>query len=233
MQPDPHALNSETTMNLAIFDLDNTLINGDSDHAWGEFLVERNIVDRQEYAHNNDKFYQDYKLGALDINAYLHFCLKVLAEHPLEQLLSWREQFLEEKIRPMLLPKAKTLIEEHRKEGDTLLIITATNRFVTEPIAQLHGIDNLLASDAEKRDGRYTGKPTGIPCYQDGKITLNQWLKQQELNFDQSVFYSDSHNDLPLLKLVEKPVAVDPDPQLLEYASKQGWSIRSLRNSVE
>ncbi len=221
-------------MNLAIFDLDNTLINGDSDHAWGEFLVERNIVDRQEYAHNNDKFYRDYKLGALDINAYLHFCLKVLAEHPLEQLLAWREQFLEEKIRPMLLPKAKALIEEHRKEGDTLLIITATNRFVTEPIAQLHGIDNLLASEAEKRNGRYTGKPTGIPCYQDGKITrLNQWLKQQEHRFDQSVFYSDSHNDLPLLKLVEKPVAVDPDPQLREYASKQGWSIRSLRNAVE
>jgi len=221
-------------MNLAIFDLDNTLINGDSDHAWGEFLVERNIVDRQEYAHNNDKFYHDYKLGALDINAYLHFCLKVLTEHPLEQLLAWREQFLEEKIRPMLLPKAKALIEEHRKAGDTLLIITATNRFVTEPIAQLHGINNLLASEAEKRNGRYTGKPTGIPCYQDGKITrLNQWLKQQEHSFDQSVFYSDSHNDLPLLKLVEKPVAVDPDPQLLEYASKQGWSIRSLRNSVE
>lgn len=234
MQPDSHALNSEATMNLAIFDLDNTLINGDSDHAWGEFLVERNIVDRQEYALNNDKFYNDYKLGALDINAYLHFCLKVLAEHPLKQLYAWREQFLEEKIRPMLLPKAKALIEEHRKAGDTLLIITATNRFVTEPIAQLHGIDNLLASDAEKRDGRYTGKPTGVPCYQDGKITrLNQWLKQQEHSFDQSVFYSDSHNDLPLLKLVEKPVAVDPDPQLLEYARKQGWSIRSLRNSVK
>lgn len=234
MQPDSHALNSEATMNLAIFDLDNTLINGDSDHAWGEFLVERNIVDRQEYALNNDKFYHDYKLGALDINAYLHFCLKVLAEHPLKQLYAWREQFLEEKIRPMLLPKAKALIEEHRKAGDTLLIITATNRFVTEPIAQLHGIDNLLASDAEKRDGRYTGKPTGVPCYQDGKITrLNQWLKQQEHSFDQSVFYSDSHNDLPLLKLVEKPVAVDPDPQLLEYARKQGWSIRSLRNSVK
>lgn len=234
MQPDSHALNSEATMNLAIFDLDNTLINGDSDHAWGEFLVERNIVDRQEYALNNDKFYNDYKLGALDINAYLHFCLKVLAEHPLKQLYAWREQFLEEKIRPMLLPKAKALIEEHRKAGDTLLIITATNRFVTEPIAQLHDIDNLLASDAEKRDGRYTGKPTGVPCYQDGKITrLNQWLKQQEHSFDQSVFYSDSHNDLPLLKLVEKPVAVDPDPQLLEYARKQGWSIRSLRNAVE
>lgn len=221
-------------MNLAIFDLDNTLINGDSDHAWGEFLVERNIVNREEYAHNNDQFYRDYKLGALDINAYLNFCLKVLAEHPLKQLLTWREQFLEEKIRPMLLPKAKALIEEHRNAGDTLLIITATNRFVTEPIAQLYGIDNLLASEAEKRNGCYTGKPTGVPCYQDGKITrLNQWLKQKEHSFTHRIFYSDSHNDLPLLKLVEKPVAVDPDPQLLKYASEQGWSIRSLRNSAD
>jgi HAD superfamily hydrolase (TIGR01490 family) len=221
-------------MNLAIFDLDNTLINGDSDHAWGEFLVERHIVDQEEYAHNNDKFYRDYKLGALDINAYLHFCLKVLAEHSLDQLFAWREQFLEEKIRPMLLPKAMTLIDEHRKAGDTLLIITATNRFVTEPIAQLHGINNLLASEAEKKNGRYTGKPTGVPCYQAGKITrLNQWLEQQENDFDQRVFYSDSHNDLPLLKLVEKPVAVDPDAQLLEYANKQGWSICSLRDTTE
>ncbi|MBL4607239.1 MAG: HAD family hydrolase [Pseudomonadales bacterium] len=221
-------------MNLAIFDLDNTLINGDSDHAWGEFLVENNIVDQEEYAFNNDKFYHDYTLGALDINAYLNFCLKVLAEHTLEQLLSWREQFIEKKIRPILLPKAKALIEKHRSDGDTLLIITATNRFVTEPIAKMHGINNLLASEAEKQNGCYTGKPTGIPCYQEGKITrLNQWLEQQEQHFDQQTFYSDSHNDLPLLKQVDTPVAVDPDPQLFEYATTKGWSVCSLRDAAK
>lgn len=219
-------------MNLAIFDLDNTLINGDSDHAWGEFLVEHSIVNRQEYALNNDQFYQDYTRGALDINAYLHFCLKVLAEHPLEQLLRWREQFIEEKIQPLVLPKARALIETHRNAGDTLLIITATNRFVTEPIAKLYGIDHLLASEAEMREGSYTGKPCGIPCYQEGKITrLNNWLKEQGLSFSQSTFYSDSHNDLPLLKQVNRPVAVDPDPQLLTFAAEHGWSICSLREA--
>lgn len=219
-------------MNLTIFDLDNTLINGDSDFAWGEFLVEKQIVDGDDYAQCNHQFYRDYEAGKLDINAYLHFCLKVLAQHPKEQLLKWRRQFVEEKILPMQQPKALALIEKHREVGDTLLILTATNRFITEPIAKLHGIDNLLASDVEVIDNRYTGKPTGIPCYKEGKIQrLNLWLKQQNTTYAKTTFYSDSHNDLPLLQNVDEPVAVDPDSQLLAHATNHNWPVISLRKT--
>ena len=219
-------------MALAIFDLDNTLLNGDSDHAWGEFLVNKGIVDTEHYARCNNGFYQDYQQGCLDIDAYLNFCLEVLSLHPLHQLQQWRSQFIEEKIKPMLLPKAQALIEKHRNAGDTLLIITATNQFVTSPIAELLKIKHLLASEAELIDGLYTGKPIGIPCYQSGKISrLNIWLKHTSLNLKGSTFYSDSHNDLPLLEKVDHPVAIDPDPQLHQIATQRGWPIRSLRES--
>lgn len=217
-------------MNLAIFDLDNTLIKGDSDHAWGEFLVKRQLVDVEYYAKRNHAFYADYLRGALDIEAYLNFCLQILSQHPKHQLLSWREEFIEEKIKPMLLPKAEELINAHRTAGDTLLIITATNRFVTEPIAELLNIEHLLASEVEEIDGVFTGKPCGIPCYQHGKIQrLDAWLAQQGFKPQRCAFYSDSHNDLPLLKQVDMPVAIDPDPVLRAHAAEHGWPIRSLR----
>ena len=220
-------------MNLAIFDLDNTLIKGDSDHAWGEFLVERQIVDIEIYAKRNHEFYRDYQRGALDIDTYLNFCLQVLSQHPMQQLLAWRDQFINEKIKPLVLPKAEALIDEHRSAGDTLLIITATNRFVTEPIAALLKIDHLLASEVEQVNGRFTGKPAGIPCYQHGKILrLQEWLQGQGLTPSHSTFYSDSHNDLPLLKEVDAPVAIDPDPELRAYATEHGWPIRSLRHAL-
>lgn len=220
-------------MNLAIFDLDNTLIKGDSDHAWGEFLVERQIVDIEIYAKRNHEFYRDYQRGALDIDTYLNFCLQVLSQHPMQQLLAWRDQFIDEKIKPLVLPKAEALIDEHRSAGDTLLIITATNRFVTEPIAALLKIDHLLASEVEQVNGRFTGKPAGIPCYQHGKILrLQEWLQSQRLTPSHSTFYSDSHNDLPLLKEVDAPIAIDPDPELRAYATEHGWPIRSLRHAL-
>ncbi len=218
-------------MSLAIFDLDNTLIANDSDYLWGQFLVDQGIVDKAYYEAANEKFYEDYKQGKLDIVEFLHFSLKPLADNDSAQLYQWREQFIQEIIQPITLPAAKTLIEQHRQQGDTLLIITATNRFVTEPIAKLYGIPNLLATTPEKIDQQYTGKFTGIPCFQAGKVAyLNQWLSSHpEETLSGSWFYTDSHNDLPLLQKVDNPVAVDPDAILQHYAQEHGWSIISLR----
>lgn len=217
-------------MALAIFDLDNTLIAGDSDHAWGQFLVEQRIVDENEYKQANDKFYQDYLDGSLDILEYLEFALAPLAQHSIEQLLQWREQFLEQKIMPMMLPKAKTLIEQHRSAGDTLLIITATNRFVTERIAETLGFSHLIATEPEMIDKAYTGKVSGVPSFKDGKVTrLNDWLEQHPHDLSGSYFYSDSHNDIPLMKRVDKPIAVDPDDKLREHCAQNHWKVMSLR----
>ncbi len=218
-------------MSLAIFDLDNTLIANDSDYLWGQFLVDQGIVNKELYEKTNERFYDDYKQGKLDMEEFLNFSLKPLAEHPTEQLYQWRARFLNDIIQPLLLPAAQVLIDHHRERGDNLLIITATNRFITEPIANLYGITELLATDPEFINGRYTGKFVGIPCYQNGKVTrLNDWLKQHpQLSLEDSWFYSDSHNDLPLLQKVTHPVAVDPDATLKEYALKQHWSIISLR----
>ncbi len=218
-------------MSLAIFDLDNTLIAGDSDFLWGEFLVEQGLVDGDYYEQANAKFYQDYKAGTLDISEYLDFALKPLSAHPLEQLLEWRKQFVDEKIKPLILPKAQRRIDWHRNNGDTLLIITATNRFVTELTAELYGIENLLATNPEFVDGRYTGKVEGTPCYQDGKIiNLDQWLADgRESLSKQSWFYSDSMNDIPLLQQVDHPIAVDADLTLTTKAEQEGWLITSFR----
>lgn len=218
-------------MALAIFDLDNTLIAGDSDHAWGEFLVEKSIVDAQVYKEANDQFLLDYQNGELDILKYLSFALRPLAAHPTEQLLKWREEFFLEKIKPLMLDKAIKLVEKHRAAGDTLLIITATNHFVTEPIAQAFGIDTLIATLPEQVDGRYTGKVSGTPSFKEGKITrLNEWLETNHHTLEGSFFYSDSHNDLPLLKLVSTPVSIDPDDTLREYSEQNGWPIQTLRS---
>ncbi|MCL7945931.1 HAD family hydrolase [Marinobacter sp. ATCH36] len=217
-------------MTLAIFDLDNTLLAGDSDHAWGEFLVEESIVDAEEYRQANDRFYQEYLNGELDIMHYLSFALQPLARHDMKQLLTWREQFVEKKIRPMMQASATELLDSHRDQGHTLLIITATNRFVTEPVAELLGIEHLIATEPELVNGRYTGEVAGIPSFQDGKVSrLHDWLESTGESLDGAWFYSDSHNDAPLLRKVENPVAVDPDPTLESIAKENGWKIMSLR----
>ncbi len=219
-------------MSLAIFDLDNTLIADDSDYLWGQFLVDQGIVDKAYYEAANAKFYEDYKQGSLDISEFLHFSLKPLADNKPEDLYRWREQFIDTIIRPLLLAPARELIEKHRKRGDTLMVITATNRFVTEPIVKLYGIDNLIATTPDFVDGKYTGTFTGIPCFQEGKVKLlEEWLSQASESLVNSWFYSDSHNDLPLLKRVAYPVAVDPDEKLSAYAAQANWPIISLRST--
>jgi HAD superfamily hydrolase (TIGR01490 family) len=217
-------------VSLAIFDLDNTLIADDSDYLWGQFLVDQGIVDKAFYEEANAKFYSDYKHGILDITEFLHFSLKLLADNKPDDLYRWRSQFIETIIRPLLLKPAQQLIAKHRKRGDTLMVITATNRFVTEPIVKLYGIELLLATTPDFVDGRYTGNFTGIPCFQEGKVKLlEEWLGQSTETLANSWFYSDSHNDLPLLKRVDNPVAVDPDDKLKAYAEEVNWPIISLR----
>ncbi|MCX7095247.1 MAG: HAD-IB family hydrolase [Methylobacter sp.] len=218
-------------MSLAIFDLDNTLIADDSDYLWGQFLVDQGIVDKNRYESANAKFYDDYKQGSLNIVEFLRFSLQPLADHNPEQLYQWRAQFLEESIKPLLLQPAQQLIDIHKDRGDTVLVITATNRFVTEPIVRLYGIENLLATTPEFVDGRYTGAFSGIPCFREGKVKLLEaWLENSDETLQGSWFYSDSHNDLPLLKLVDNPVAVDPDEKLTEFANAANWPIISLRH---
>ncbi|MBL1141306.1 MAG: HAD family hydrolase [Proteobacteria bacterium] len=217
-------------MKLAIFDLDNTLIAGDSDCLWGEFLGEQGYVDSEAYQAGHDKFYQEYVEGVMDINEFLEFQLKVLGDNDREILEDWRKNYIETKIKPIMLPEAIKLIEDHRQQGHELLIITATNRFITEPIAKEFNIDNLIACEPEIRDGQYTGKVTGTPSYAQGKVTrLNEWLKDYEQPFEETWFYSDSHNDIPLLKEVNHAIAVDADETLINEAKKQNWSVISLR----
>lgn len=219
-------------MSLAIFDLDNTLIGGDSDYLWGQFLAEHGLVDGERHEQENQRFYDEYRAGTLDIRAFLAFMLKPLAEHPLADLLAWRAQFIEEKIGPILLPKATALLDRHRIAGDTLLIITATNRFITAPIAERLAVAHLLATEAEFSDGRYTGRSVGIPCFQQGKVArLSEWLAETGHDLTGSWFYSDSHNDLPLLNQVDHPVAVDPDEALASHAVERGWPMISLRET--
>ncbi|WP_415899449.1 HAD family hydrolase [Neptuniibacter sp. QD48_11] len=217
-------------MSLAIFDLDNTLLAGDSDHAWGEFLCEKGIVDSDEYSRANDYFYEQYKNGGLDIFEFLAFALKPLAQMKRAELDKLHLEFMESKIIPIMLPKAAELLQNHREQGDYLLIITATNRFVTGPIADKLGVDDIIATDPEEVDGEYTGKVAGIPCFQDGKVTrLNEWLKHNDFNLEGSYFYSDSHNDLPLLEKVTHPVAVNPDETLEDHANANLWPVLDLR----
>jgi len=217
-------------MRLAIFDIDNTLIAGDSDLLWGEFLCERNYVEPKIYKDAHEKYYQDYLKGNLDINDFLSFQLKVLGENDLNLLKKWRKDFFEEKIKPVILPKAYTLVENHRRQGHDLLIITATNRFIVEPIASEFEIENIIACEPEIYNEQFTGKFTGTPSYAEGKVErFNDWLKTIGRRLEESWFYSDSHNDIPLMKEVNHPVAVDPDESLKNEAIKIGWPIISLR----
>ena len=218
-------------MSLAIFDLDNTLLSIDSDHAWGEFLVEQGAVDPVAYREANERFLADYNAGTLDMAAFLEMALKPLAENTPEQLAAWHQQFMASKIEPHILPKAEELLARHRTKGDTMLIITATNRFITGPIAERLGVDDLIAVEPEMVDGRYTGRVDGVPSYREGKvIRLQAWLEAQDITMDGAWFYSDSHNDLPLLEKVDHPVAVDPDDTLRKVAEERHWRIMSLRD---
>jgi len=220
-------------LNLAIFDLDNTLLAGDSDFQWGQFMMEEGLLEREKHEARNIEFYEDYKAGRLDIDAFLEFQLKPLSDHPRARLDELHKQYMARKVRPMMTEKARALVNQHKANGDLLMIITATNSFVTGPIAAAFGVEHLIGTDPEQVNGEFTGKVAGLPSFKEGKVTrLNDWLSsrgQSLEDFGTTWFYSDSHNDLPLMKRVKQPVAVDPDDILRAHAEQQGWPIISLR----
>ena len=217
-------------MSLAIFDLDNTLIGGDSDFLWGEFIGEEGIVDANAYRKKNEYFYQQYDLGTLDIYAWLEFCLEPLTRYSMSELQEFHHRFMIQKIEPILLDKAQNCINRHKERGDTVLVITASTSFVTAPIVKKYGINQMLATEPEIKAGRYTGGVSGMPCFQAGKIDkLMPWLQKNEETLTGSTFYSDSHNDLPLLELVDNPVAVNADKILTKIAEKKGWEVLNWR----
>ncbi len=217
-------------MNLILFDLDNTLLAGDSDYEWAQFLIEQGVLDREVYETQNQVFFDQYKAGTLDIMAFLDFQLKPLSRHPRALLDQWHAQYMIKKIYPMLRASARALVNKHM--WDTRVVVTATNSFVTAPIARLFGIEHLIATEPEQRDGQFTGAVSGVPCFKAGKPTRVQaWLAARGetlQSYQKSVFYSDSHNDLPLLEIVSHPVAVDPDERLRAHAEAAGWPILSL-----
>ncbi|MGH8851417.1 MAG: HAD family hydrolase [Casimicrobiaceae bacterium] len=218
---------------LTLLDLDNTLLGGDSDYGWAQFLIEQGAVDAESYERRNAAFFADYKAGRLDIHAFLQFQLRPLAENEPAALLAWRDRFIAEKIRPMLLPEGQRLVAERLAAGDLVAVVTATNSFITRPIAALYGIAHLVATEPEIVAGRFTGRAVGEPCFRAGKLAcLDAWLDAQGRSlrdFAQSWFYSDSHNDLPLLLAVSHPVAIDPDPLLAAEAAARGWPVASWR----
>ena len=220
-------------MNLALFDLDNTILAGDSDYNWSRFLIQEGYLDGAIHAEKNEKFYADYKAGTLDIYAFVEFQFKPLARNPRTVLNQLLKKYVEEVIKPMITEKARALVKRHQDEGDLIIVITATNSFITKPIAELFGIENLIGTDPEEKEGEFTGKVSGLPSFKEGKVTrLEAWLKGKNLSlasFENSYFYSDSHNDLPLMQKVTHPVAVDSDDILSEYAKSKGWPQISLR----
>ena len=220
-------------MNLALFDLDNTLLNGDSDFEWAQFLIEQGVLDRELFEAKNLAFYEQYKAGTLDIHEFLDFQLKPLSRHARRVLDGWHEKFMRHKVRGMMTAPAQELVARHRAAGDMCVIITATNSFVTAPIARAFGVEHLIATEPEQKDGEFTGRVADVPCFREGKVTrLESWMAQRGWNwhsFADSWFYSDSLNDLPLLAKVKNPVAVDPDATLRAHAGQQGWRIISLR----
>jgi HAD superfamily hydrolase (TIGR01490 family) len=217
-------------MQLALFDLDNTLLSGDSDFEWAQFLIAQGVLDREVYEARNQAFYDQYKAGTLDIHEFLDFQLKPLSRHPRAQLDAWHREFMATRIRPIVRERARELVARHA--ADLCAIITATNSFVTAPIAREFGVAHLIATEPELRDGAFTGGVSGTPCFRDGKVVrLDQWLAARGLTLagcERSWFYSDSHNDLPLLSRVSDPVAVDPDDTLQRHAEQHGWPVISL-----
>ena len=220
-------------MRLALFDLDNTLLGCDSDYEWGQFLVDRGVLDRNTYEAQNRAYYEQYVAGTLDIHEYLGFALRPLAAHAPQDLARWHADFMRSRILPMVGAQARALVRRHLERGDLCAIITATNSFVTAPIAREFGVAHLIATEPEARAGRFTGRVAGTPCFREGKVRrLDEWLAAQGrglADFDESSFYSDSHNDLPLLERVSRPVAVDPDQTLESEAGRRGWEVISLR----
>jgi len=220
-------------LKLTLFDLDNTLLDGDSDFEWSQFLIRIGVLDNELFEAKNLEFYEQYKAGKLDIHAFLDFQLKPLSRHPRKTLNEWHAQFMREQVAGMITQPARNLVEQHRAAGDVCVIITATNSFVTAPIAHEFGIEHLIATEAEHKDGEFTGNVEGVPSFREGKITrLDNWLAERGWtleSFEDSTFYSDSLNDLPLLCKVKHPVAVNPDATLREYAEQHGWRVISLR----
>ena len=220
-------------MNLALFDLDNTLLNGDSDFEWSQFLIGIGVLDRELFEVKNLAFYEHYKAGTLDIHEFLDFQLKPLSRHSRKTLDAWHQQFMRESVMPMITPQSRELVQRHRAAGDICAIITATNSFVTAPIAREFGVEHLIATEPEHRNGEFTGNVADVPCFREGKITrLENWLAARGWTLDSfadSVFYSDSLNDLPLLRKVKTPVAANPDETLRAHAEQHGWRIISLR----
>jgi len=221
-------------LNLALFDLDGTLLSGDSDYSWAQFLIARGVVEGAHYAAENQRFFDAYKAGTLDIHAFLDFQLAPLAAHPLATLEAWRADFMREMILPMITDKARELVQRHLSGADLCAVVTATNSFVTAPIAREFGVANLIATEPEMRGGAFTCRASGLPCFREGKVErVEAWLAAQhapELKaFGTSWFYSDSRNDLPLLECVTDPVVVAPDDTLRTIALARGWAEMSLR----
>lgn len=221
-------------MRLALFDLDNTLLSGDSDYEWTQHLVSKGVLDRERFAQRNDEFYEQYKAGTLDIFEFLDFQLQSLAVNSRADLEAWHAEFMHTRIRPLLTQKARDLVRGHQDSGDLCALVTATNSFVTGPISRELNIAHLIATIPAQRNGQFTGKPRGTPAFREGKITrVEDWLESMGLwwsNFERSWFYSDSLNDLPLLSMVSDPVAVDPDRTLRAHAEAAGWTILKLHS---
>ena len=219
-------------MQLALFDLDNTLLSGDSDYEWTQHLVNTGVVDRDSYEKRNNEFYEQYKAGTLNIVEFLDFQLQPLAQNSRADLETWHADFMTKRILPLLKQKARDLVKRHQDNGDLCALVTATNSFVTGPISRELNIPHLIATIPAQKNGQFTGQPRGTPAFREGKIVrVNDWLESLGLwwgNFERSWFYSDSLNDLPLLSLVSDPVAVDPDSTLRAHAEKSGWAILNL-----
>jgi HAD superfamily hydrolase (TIGR01490 family) len=221
-------------MRIALFDLDNTLLAGDSDYEWAQYLIDQGVLERDYYEARNNEFFAQYKAGVLNILEFLDFQLKPLAQYPRATLDQWHLGFMRSRVLPMISTQARALVDRHR--DDIRVIITATNSFVTAPIAREFGVEHLIATVPEERAGQFTGRVTGTPCFKQGKITcLEAWLKQRQLSlaeFEQSWFYSDSANDVPLLERVTHPVAVDPDARLEHTALARGWPVLRLHSTA-
>ena len=220
-------------MDLVLFDLDNTLLAGDSDFEWAQFLISKGVLDKEVHEARNQVFYDQYKAGTLDIFEFLDFQLKPLARHSRAQLDAWHREFMETRIRPMMSAKSQAQVRAQLESGAVVAVVTATNSFVTGPIVRAFGIPHLVATIPAQENGAFTGKPRGTPAFKAGKIErVEAWLESLGLcweSFEKSSFYSDSHNDLPLMNKVATPVAVDPDDTLRAHASAHGWPVISLR----
>ena len=217
-------------MAIALFDLDETLLAGDSDYEWGLHLVSKGKVNREIYKSENERFYKEYLAGKLDVYEFLRFAFQPLVENSYDELVIWREEYIERRIKPIIKNKAHELIAKHREAGDHLVIITATNRFITEPVLKIFNVDTLIATEPEMENQKFTGEVKGVPCFGPGKVTrLKQWLETSNHTLEGSYFYSDSRNDIPLLELVDHPFVVDADEELTKHAIEHNWSRLSLK----